>query len=160
MAANIFIKVGDVKGESQDDEHQEWIDVLSWSWGLSQPGSFGSGGGGGTGKVNVHDLSFTKYVDAASPDLVKTCANGKHHETAELHVVKAGEKALPYLKYKFTKVLISSVQTGGSGAEDRLTENVSLNFNEFAMDYTKQSDTGAGDTTASMGWNIGKGVEV
>jgi len=32
----MFIKIDDVKGESQDTKHKEEIDVLAWSWGLTQ----------------------------------------------------------------------------------------------------------------------------
>ena len=66
MAVDMFIKVGDFKGESNDKKHAEWIDVLAWSWGLSNSGTTHQGGGGGGGKANVQDLSFTQrsqYTD-------------------------------------------------------------------------------------------------
>ena len=49
-----------------DKTHAEEIDVLAWSWGMSQSGSMHMGGGG-AGKVNVQDLSFTKYIDKSTP---------------------------------------------------------------------------------------------
>ena len=67
MAVDMFIKIDGIKGESADDKHKEEIDVLSWSWGMSQSGSAHMGGGAGAGKVNVNDLSFTKYIDVAGP---------------------------------------------------------------------------------------------
>jgi len=70
MAVDMFIKIGDIEGEAVDDAHGGEIDVLDWSWGMSQSGSMHIGGGGGSGKVNVQDLSFTKYVDMASPNLM------------------------------------------------------------------------------------------
>jgi type VI secretion system secreted protein Hcp len=42
------------------------IDVLSWSWGMSNAGSAHSGVGAGAGKANVQDLSFSKWVDSAA----------------------------------------------------------------------------------------------
>ena len=59
MAADIFAKIGTIKGESQDSKHKDEIEVLSWSWGVTQSGSMGSGGGGGQGKATFHDLNFT-----------------------------------------------------------------------------------------------------
>jgi len=50
MATDTFLKLGDVKGESTDDKHRDEIEVLAFSWGMSQPGSM-SGGGGSAGKV-------------------------------------------------------------------------------------------------------------
>src|SRR6478752_5281026 len=123
MAMDMFIKIGALKGESRDSKHKEEIDILAWSWGASNSGSAHMGGGAGAGKVNVQDISFTKYIDKSSPSLFLSCANGKHIPTATLVVRKAGEKPLEYLKLELTEVLVSSVSTGGSGGEDRLTEN-------------------------------------
>src|SRR6185503_5261492 len=98
MAVDMFIKIGDIKGESVDDKHKGEIDVLSWSWGASQTGSAGIGGGGGAGKVQIQDLTITKYIDKASPTLFTMCCSGKHLGTANLTVRKAGGTALEYLK--------------------------------------------------------------
>jgi type VI secretion system secreted protein Hcp len=78
MAVDMFIKIGDFKGESKDKSHAGEIDVLAWSWGASNSGNAHMGGGQGAGKVNVQDLSFTKYLDKSSPDLMLACCNGKH----------------------------------------------------------------------------------
>jgi type VI secretion system secreted protein Hcp len=154
MAVDMFIKIGDLKGESKDSTHKQQIDVLAWSWGLSNSGSAHMGGGAGAGKVNVQDLSFTKYIDLSSPDLMLACCNGKHFPEATLTVRKAGEKPLEYLKIKLTEVLVTSVSTGGSGGEDRLTENVTLNFAKVNIDYTEQSATGGEGGKPKMGWDI------
>ncbi len=42
--------------ESKDDSHTDKIDVLSWSRGMSQSGSFQVGGGSGSGKVDVQAI--------------------------------------------------------------------------------------------------------
>ena len=159
MAMDQFIKIGDLKGESADKTHKEEIDVLAWSWGMSNSGSAGMGGGGGSGKVNVQDLSFTKYIDFASTGLQLAVANGKHIAEAKLTVRKAGEKPLEYLKITMTDVLISSVSTGGSGSEDRLTENVSLNFAKIKVEYTKQDKTGAGTGTGTFAWDVKQNIK-
>jgi type VI secretion system secreted protein Hcp len=154
MAGDIFMTLDNVKGESQDNKHKEAIDVIAWSWGASNAGSAHVGGGAGTGRVNVQDLSFTKYVDKASPELLKRCCDGKHFKEAVLIVRKAGEKPLEYLKITMNEVFVSAVQTGGSGGEDRLTENVTLNFAKVKVVYTPQKADGAADAAVDMGWNI------
>jgi len=90
MAVDMFIKIGDVKGESKDKTHGDEIDVLAWSWGMSQSGSMHVGGGGGAGKVNIQDLSLTKYVDKSSPNLMMACSSGKHYPEAKLTIRKGG----------------------------------------------------------------------
>lgn len=156
MAMDMFISVGDIKGESVDKKHAGKIDVLAWSWGMSNSGTTHQGGGGGAGKCNVQDISFTKYVDASSHALLLACSNGAHYPTANLIVRKAGGKGVPieYIKIEMTEVLVTSVSTGGSGGEDRLTENVSLNFAKVKFEYTPQKADGSPDTTKEMVYNI------
>jgi len=154
MAVDMFIKIGDIKGESKDGTHKESIDILAWSWGLSQSGTFSQGGGGGAGKVSVQDISLTKYVDSASTALMVAACKGTHIKQATLTVRKAGDKPLEYIKITLDGVLVSSVSTGGSGGEDRLTENVSLNFAKFKVEYTTQAETGGKGVTSTAAWDI------
>jgi type VI secretion system secreted protein Hcp len=156
MAVDMTIKIDGIKGESVVDKHADEIDVLSWSWGMTNAGSFHAGGGGGAGKVNVNDLQFTKWVDASTPGLMLACSNGKHLKQAVLTLRKAGEKPLEYLKVTLTKCFVSSVSTGGSHGEDRLSENVTLNFNEVKVEYQQQDDAGAAKGSPVIySWNIG-----
>jgi len=154
MAVDMFIKIDTVDGESKDKVHTKEIDVLAWSWGLSNSGSAHVGGGAGAGKVNVQDLSFTKWVDASTPKLALACCDGKHFKEATLVVRKAGEKPVEYIKIKLEEVLITSLSTGGSGGEDRLTENVTLNFATVSLDYVPQDAKGAAGTAIPMSWKI------
>jgi type VI secretion system secreted protein Hcp len=160
MAVDMFIKIGDLKGESVDDKHKEEIDVLAWSWGMSQSGTTHLGTGAVSGKVNVQDISFTKYVDKSSPNLMQYCCNGKHFAEALLTVRKAGETPLEYLKLTLKDLMITAVSTGGSGGEDRLTENVTLNFSQFKVEYTPQKKDGTGDAAVTIGWDVAKNVKV
>lgn len=159
MAADMFLKIDDnakIKGESTDKTHKDSIDVLAWSWGMSQSGTTHLGTGGGAGKVNVQDLSFTKHVDKSSPELMKACCAGTHFDKAQLIVRKAGgDEPVEYLKILMEEVLVSSLSTGGSGGEDRLTENVTLNFAKVKVEYQQQGKKGGKEGgKVEMGWNI------
>jgi type VI secretion system secreted protein Hcp len=154
MAMDMFIKIGDLKGESRDKTHKEKIDVLAWSWGMSNSGTSHVGGGSGSGKVSVQDLSFTKYIDLTSPDLMLACCNGKHYPESKLIVRKAGETPLEYLIITMTDCMVTAVSTGGSGGEDKLTENVTLNFAKVKVDYVEQTATGTPGGKPKMGWDI------
>jgi type VI secretion system secreted protein Hcp len=90
MAVDMFMKIDGVNGESKDKTHTKEIDVLAWSWGMNNSGSAHVGGGAGSGKVSIQDLSFTKYVDSSSPVLALACCMGKHYGNATLVVRKAG----------------------------------------------------------------------
>ena len=155
MAMNMFLDLEGVKGESLNDKFKDKIDVLAWCWGASNSGTAHTGGGSGAGKVNVQDLSLTKYVDAASADLYKACCDGKHFAKATLHVCKAGGEQLEYITFTLEQVMVTSISTGGSGGEDRLTENVTLNFAKVKFKYTVQGDKGAAGANPEMGWDVG-----
>jgi type VI secretion system secreted protein Hcp len=159
MAVDILLKIDGVDGESVISGHEGEIDVLSWSWGMSQSGTMHNGGGGGSGKVSIQDISFTKTVDKTSPNLIRACCNGEHFAEAILLVRKAGKDPLDYFKVTMSPVLVTSVSTGGSGGDDRLTENVSLNFAKMTIDYTTQKEDGTGDAAVTLNWNIEKNVE-
>ncbi|QDV42176.1 hypothetical protein Enr13x_20190 [Stieleria neptunia] len=155
MAVDMFLDItGEIQGESQDKTHKDEIDVLAWSWGMSQSGSFHAGGGGGSGKASFQDISVTKWLDSSSPILMVYCANGDHFTNAKLTVRKAGKTPLEYLIVHMKDVLVTSVQTGGSGGEDRLTENVSLNFREVKVEYKAQKADGSADAAKEFKWNI------
>ena len=160
MAVDMFLKLGDLKGESRDSKHKDETEVLAWSWGMSQSGTTHTGSGGGQGKVSVQDLSITKYVDKATPFLMLACCNGKHFPEGLLTVRKAGEQPLEYLKIKMEEIIVASIHTGGSGGEDRLTENVTLNFAKVTAEYTPQKPDGSGDAAIEAAWNIAENVKM
>lgn len=163
MAVDMFLKIADLKGESQDadSKHKGTIDVLAWSWGMSQSGTMHTGGGGGAGKVNIQDLSVTKWVDKSSPVLMAACSKGDQYTEAKLTVRKAGGSPLEYIILTMKDVIITSLSTGGSGGEDRLTENVTLNFREVHFDYQPQKPDGSKDGgEIKYGWNIAENKAV
>jgi type VI secretion system secreted protein Hcp len=154
MALDMFVDMGSIKGESRDKENKDKIDILAWSWGMSQSGTTHTGGGGGAGKANFQDLSFTKYIDSSSNALMNALAQGKHLEKVELLVRKAGEGQQKYLGITMEEVLVTSISTGGSGGEDRLTENVTLNFGKVSFAYTPQDSKGTVSGDKTFTWNI------
>ncbi len=158
MAVDMFLKLEGIKGEAADDKHKDEIDVLAWSWGASQSGTTHVGGGSGAGKANFQDVSVTKYVDKSSHALLKAVAVGQHIPSALLTIRKAGEKPLEYIKFTMKNCLISSVSTGGSGGEDRLTENIAINFGNFQYEYTPQKADGSGDAVLPFAFDIALNV--
>ena len=161
MAMDMFINMGaTVKGETRDKAQaaKNDIDILAWSWGMSQSGTTHTGGGGGAGKANFQDISFTKYIDSASQALMNTLAKGTHIPKCVLLVRKAGEGQHKYIEITMEEVIVTSISTGGSGGEDRLTENVTLNFAKVAFDYFKQDAKGAVASAGIFKWKIAENV--
>jgi type VI secretion system secreted protein Hcp len=156
MAVDIFFDIDSIPGEAQDSKHKDTIDVLSWSWGISNGGTAHLGTGQGKGVCTVQDINFTHYIDKASANLIEKCADGSHIKKAKLIVRKAGGTALEYVTMELEDLLVTHVSTGGSHGEDMLTENVTLNFARFKFHYTSQTSTGAAGKTIDSSWDIPK----
>jgi type VI secretion system secreted protein Hcp len=154
MAVDIFLTIQGLKGEALDHKHKDEFDIFSWSWGMNQKGGGHVGGGLGTGKVDVHDMTVTKFVDKGSPDLMLACCNGKHYDKAILTNRKAGEKPLEYYVVTMNDVIISNVGLGGNPNDERLMENITLNFSSFKVEYKEQLKTGGAGASPQMGWDI------
>jgi len=156
MAIQMVLEIKNVDGESKLAGHEDKIDIVSWSWGLSQDGSMHTGGGGGAGTVSVRDLSVTKYVDKATPNLHLACCDGTHFSEATLFMRKMGKDPLDYLKIKMDPVMVTGIESGGSDGEDSLMENVTFNFSKVELTYTPQKEDGSGDAEIVTNWNIEK----
>jgi type VI secretion system secreted protein Hcp len=158
MAVSICIKIGTIKGESQIKGHETEVDVLEWSWGLTQSASAHVGSGAGSGSADVRDLTIKKYVDAATPTLIQECFFGNDHKTATLTVLKAGGKsAIEMVKMTMSgTVFVSSVNTGHPEPNDRYTETVTLNFAKVKFEYTGQNPDQSKGASVSGEFDISK----
>jgi type VI secretion system secreted protein Hcp len=154
MPTDIFLKLGDIKGESLDSKHKDEIEVLSFSWGISNSGSMAFGSGGGEGKASFGDLSFTHRSDKASPVLMQYCANGAHLKDAVLTRRKAGKEQQEYMVFKLNDVIVTAVTTGASDGDGGATENVSLSIAKFAFEYKPQNTDGTLDAGIHFKYDI------
>jgi type VI secretion system secreted protein Hcp len=153
MAADYFLQITGIAGESTDSKHKGWIDVESWSWGETNTPPVTTGGGAGAGKVQVQDFHFTTRVSKASPGLFLACATGQHMKEAKLAAVKSGAMQQEFLTWTFSDVLISGYQTGG-GAGDLVMDQVSLNFAKLKVEYKAQKADGSLDTAITAGFDV------
>jgi type VI secretion system secreted protein Hcp len=154
-----FLKLEGVPGESVGKPGE--IDLLSFSWGETQPGTAGMGGGSGAGKVQAQDFHFTKLIDKSSPMLFVSCASGAHIKSATVSARKAGGKQEDYLIFKMSDVLISSYQTGGSAGSDIVpTEQFSLNFVKLELAYKEQKADGTLGGEVKQGFDFAKFAKV
>jgi type VI secretion system secreted protein Hcp len=157
MAIEYHLKCGSIKGESAASKHKEEIEILSWSWGASNPTTI-VGEGMSAGKVSMSDLSFTKRVDKSSPKLLELCVTGKHVDDATLCCSKqtGGKTPEDFLTLKFKEVYVSSFQLGGSAGEDVGTESVSLTYASINYDYKSQDKAGTLTSAGNVEYDLRK----
>lgn len=156
MAFDAFIELEGVKGESTRKGFEGQIELLSFSFGASNPTTIGSGGGGGAGKVSISAFNFNKWSDAASPPMFQACCQGKHFPKAKVTLHKAGgDEAVDYLVYEFEKCYIENISwSGSSGGDDRPMESVAMAFGKVTVTYTPQTETGAKGSPVVASWDL------
>jgi type VI secretion system secreted protein Hcp len=158
--ADFFLKIDGLEGESTDSKHKNEIELQSFSWGATQPGSAGHGGGAGVGKVQVHDFSFTKFFDKSSPKLFEACADGQHLPKVVLTCRKAGGEQQEYLKVTMSEVIISSLHEAGSEGNNLPMEQATLNFSKIEIEYKPQDEKGNLGGVIKGGWDLAQNKKV
>jgi type VI secretion system secreted protein Hcp len=160
-----FLKIDGIDGESQDPQHDKWIDILSWSWGATQNRD---------GSVDGHDFLIWQRHSRATPLLAQALLTRQFLSSATLvGELQTSKEPVQYLKYELKNVHISSYQTGGSagivinslaadgsGVGDPVPmEEISLNYEQIRYEYVRfdeatsrplETFTGGFDATTGM----------
>lgn len=165
MAFDAFLKIANVPGESSDAKHTEWIEILSFSHGMSQPSlaQMSRQGGITTGRVEMHDLSVVKALDKASPKLALACCKGDHFATVQVELCKATGDKQKYMEYKLSDVVVASVRPAGTsqGNDELPLEEVAFRFGKIEWNYTAlDSKSGKPKGNVQAGWDLIKNTAV
>ena len=156
MAADNFLKIDGIAGESTDDKHKDWIEVLSYSFGVSQiaSGADRSGTTSAAGsRADFQDLYIVKTLDKGSPKIFLACAKGEPIKEVTLELCRAGGDKQKYLEFKLSDVIITSVRTGGGGGGEA-TESIDFNFGKLEQTYTQIGRDGKPAGNVGMNWDL------
>jgi len=156
----MFMKIDGANGESKDANHKNWTDIISFSWGATQPGNMASGGGLGAGKASFNDLHVVARIDKAAPAVMKHCASGKHLSKIELSVCKAGGQQVEYSKITLEDVLVSSVQLSGEMNSESVVVNFAFQAAKVKQQYWEQTEQGGKGAESLVAWDIKQNKEV
>lgn len=152
MAFDCFLEIQGIPGESTDDKHKDWIEVLSYEIGASMPtsGARSQTGSASSGRVNLTDFVITKQLDKATPMLFSYCTNGKSITKITCSICHATENKEEYMRYTMEDVIVSSTSTGGASGGDGIPlETVCFNFGKITETYT-EFDHGTGAKKGSI----------
>jgi type VI secretion system secreted protein Hcp len=154
-ATNVYLKLDGIDGESQDQDHDKHIEVMSWSWGVDNPANFSIGQGGQATQAHIGSINIQKVMDKSSVTLFKNSTTGKHIASGTLSCMKLdGDTRVEYFKVDFTNLIVSSVQWSGGGQEQATNEHVALVFEEFKQKFKLQEDTGGAGGATDFGFNV------
>jgi type VI secretion system secreted protein Hcp len=157
MAADLYLQIDGIRGESNDIEHEGWIELTSAQWGILQPKSATASTGGGhtAERCELRSISVTKLADVASPILMQTCATRKTIPKAKLEFLRADGQGtrIKYDEVELENVLIGNVnQTVHEGGI--LQDSIGLKFSKVRWKYTQQKVGGGSAGNTAGGWNL------
>lgn len=151
-----FLKIDGITGESQDAEHRDEIDVLSFRWRESQHPPVQTGLGAGVGQVRVEDVGVTARTSKASAKLMLACAGGVHLAEARLSCCLPGVHDAEFLVITLSGVLVSSYRiagdAGGGGALP--TDEITLNFRNIKIEYRAAREDGSLESAVTGQWDV------
>ena len=147
QAADMYIKIEGIEGESRDANHDKWIDVLSVSWGAAgdpaveaeRPRRPTNPRARRRGDVKMEDVTLTKSWDASSPKLAEACARGEHIPKVDVYLARSSDGV--YLRYELKNVMVTSYSLSGASGGAVPTESITLNFAEVEWTYAETDDT-------------------
>ena len=159
-----FLELKDIEGEAQDSKYEKKIELQSFSWGATNNSSYSSGTGGNIGKGHIHDISFSKYMCKASPELMKRVVSGKAIPKGKLSLCKlSGEKdgdKIAYYEIELENIVLTSYQVSASGGAQLPMESGTLHFVTTKPSYTPQKNEGPGDGAIHFKWDLQQNVEL
>lgn len=147
-----FLQLDQIPGDSVDDDHPDWIDVMSLSWGASNSSSV-SGSGWSASKPSITPLSLMSAVGSASPLLFLRTMNGKRVATGVLQGMTTGETRHKFLEIEMKDVAVTGYQSSASEGGGSPIDSFSLAFAIIKYSIFLQSATG-GVETISATWNV------
>jgi type VI secretion system Hcp family effector len=154
MAFDGFIKLDGIAGESLDQRHKDWIEIVAYNFGVNQStsASASSNGGAGSGRASLSDFSFSKRLDKSSARLFEASCSGEHIKELTLCLYRAGGEKLKYYEVRLEEVIISDFSQNGESGEP--LEEVQINFGRINIVYTQQKRSdGAAAGNISGGWD-------
>ena len=155
MAFDTFIKLSSIEGESKDDRHKGWIEVLKYGLGKRQriTKAPSSCGGACAGRADFLNLVFKKEIDASTPLLSLACAEGRHIDEVILDICRAGGDKMRFMQYRFQNCMIRFVSTSGNRYQG--LDLVWMDYVKIQWEYTLQSRSGGGPMGRIVaGWNL------
>jgi len=155
MATDYLLEIDGIQGESGDSKYPHAIEVRAFGWGAENQGSFGTGGGGGAGKVRFQDIHISAPASKASPLLAVACASGQHIKKAQLIVRKQGKQQHEYYVIALENLLVSQYSARDGGAVDIVPlDDFSLNFAKIEFRYRVQRDDGSLEPAITTTWDL------
>jgi len=158
--SNMYLQIDGIKGDSTNAAHKDWIELESYSHGVSQPvGASWSAQGAHAGSIAQHsEFSFAKRLDSSSPTLCLYCCKGSAIKKVVFEISRPLGDQTTFMKYTFTDCIVSGISTSGSASEaDPVPmEQVSIRYSKIEWEYTPTDTKGKKQSAVKASWDVSK----
>ena len=160
MAETFYVSIKNIKGNVTESKHKDWIDVQSYSFGLSNDSSVGAGTQRNRvmGSTRLHDITFSRLVDKASPQIMQAAAEARNFDEVKIEFVRPGKNGEEiYHTMKFENCVITSWQQSGHGGSQG-SESLSLNFVKVENKFIEYDEKGKAGSPVTGSYDSAKAV--
>ncbi|MBN1853370.1 MAG: type VI secretion system tube protein Hcp [Pirellulales bacterium] len=156
-----YVQIGDIKGESVDANHKDWINLISVSQSVSRPMRAGvSGSTRQRASADLGDIILVKEVDASTPKLIQAICDGTNYPEVKIDLCTStgAESRQPYFQWVLKNVRVTNYDVSGATQEGAVpTEQISLNYEEIKWTYDKMDKSGKSVGKVEATWKVEEG---
>jgi type VI secretion system secreted protein Hcp len=154
-----YVDLGDIKGNSQDAKHKEWIEVLSIGQSVNRNINPTSKPREALTKsqVMLGGIELQKNADESSPELVGAVCEGHVFPEVTIDLVRVspeGNEVFYQWVLKDAYIANYSVSGANEGMVETI-ENLTMCYNEIKWSYKKKDEKGKPQGSVDAGWNVG-----
>jgi len=143
---SIYVLYDGVKGECSDDNHKDWQDVHSISWGVGRNITSRAGTQGDRESSNavISNIMIKKFMDKATPkNFIESCCGTGKTVIIRLTKTGTGSGADVFMEYILSNALISYYQVEAESQEnERPVEKMEISFTDVEVKYTPYDEDG------------------
>jgi type VI secretion system secreted protein Hcp len=139
-AADIFLKLEGILGDSINEAHKDEIEVISFSLGFSNDAQIGTRV---ASPGECGDLTFTKTIDRSSPRLLAAVMLGRHISKGVLSLTgSAGEQLVDYYVLNLSEIRVTGLRQADSNGGTRVLEQATLSARGYEFVFRAQQANG------------------
>lgn len=136
----IFMKYESIDGESEVRGRKGYLEITSFSWGLTRAATTARGGGRGDAEVMTQEVIIGRTLDSVSALLVQEAAFGGFDRNVDIEFTRTGPNNRPITYYKVTlqNAGLASYQVASGG--DTPAETMSIRYTAVTVESHKTGD--------------------
>ena len=138
----LFLNFDGVDGDSQDADHDKWIDILTVNWNISVSVSPAGGSQKEVSKPVFSDITWTQVQDKSFPALFSRISDGTIIKSAEIDFTTSGGKGQRvFFELDFDDVILTSLSLSAD-ANNLPAITGSFTYSKVEVTFIPQDDKG------------------